>query len=467
MNLLLSRPILLLLPIVALCGPLPSVAAEPKGSDLKRLRRAVGNWLARDPVTANVPANEAYADLTFAFAHARRGDKEEARRLLTRASAVLDKGDAVHQWLLKAYSFRIEQALAGKPHAGPLPDDLRRQFAALKDQGREGKFLRYKLDRLLQYSAVLEPQGRVDPYRPWMKKDPEKIGGRLAALPDVADRKELEAGIRQVVKDAKATESSAVLVDALAQTLPLATRIGDAFTRELLRQAPGALRDIRDTDDANAREGQALLLERSLALAGGAEDAELVNALVDRSLVWLKASPRESAVGGTSLVVGQTLRALRRLKLKEKERQTVDRIATLLTEAKTAAEMRTQYGKSWPEMMRARLYLAGAEMELGRPEKAKSSLEEARNILFSTDEVGGGDPLHHVPYTRIAGAYAAAVARGPNKEAIADLEELFKKIAKLKSGFTTNTHFSVLHMEVIEAAVLGLDPDGHVDVVRP
>src|SRR5258708_5134523 len=109
-------------------------ASEPGG----RRFRDVGKWLTqlcerarrwagkqgldglyhdKDPRTVD------YIDLLFAFGLARLGEGDASRRLLQRASASLAQHNDVHKLLLTGFRYRIEQALGGKPHDGPLPGE--------------------------------------------------------------------------------------------------------------------------------------------------------------------------------------------------------------------------------------------------------------------------------------------------------------------------------------------------------
>ena len=297
---------------------------------------------------------------------------------------------------------------------------------------------------------------------------PIRLVVKWPALPDIVDKRILEAGIREALKEAIKTKSRVVLVDVLAQALSLAPRVSGAFTAELVREAPVALKDIRDTDDAMTREGQARLLERSLSLAADGGNKEIVKQLVDCSLRWLKVAKAEpKALGASSLVVGRSLRSLRRVKLREKEKQVLERLTEVYTAGKPVADLRVKYGKAWPDRA-SRLFTSGGGRTVAGPAgECQTVSRRARQILFSTPEVGGSDSLHPVAYARLAAAYATAVAQAPTDEAVKRIEELFKRIAKLNSTFTTNGHFSILHTAVIEAAVLGLDPDGEVDSIRP
>jgi hypothetical protein len=111
--------------------------------NLTRLHKAAQVWLARDLPDDKLATNRAYTDLIFAFGLARVGEAAASGRLLRSSADTLGRGDEVHRCLLRTFTYRIDQALAGRPHAGPLPAEV---FAPLA-QAAEGS------DRL--YGPVL------------------------------------------------------------------------------------------------------------------------------------------------------------------------------------------------------------------------------------------------------------------------------------------------------------------------
>jgi hypothetical protein len=92
--------------------------APPSAADLLRLHRAARAWVGDPNDPAPTRNSLPYVDLTFAFGLARLGEASAARETAQRAAdALAAKGDAVHDILLTAYRYRIDQALAGRPHA--------------------------------------------------------------------------------------------------------------------------------------------------------------------------------------------------------------------------------------------------------------------------------------------------------------------------------------------------------------
>src|SRR5262249_52564368 len=75
------------------------------------LLRVVEKWTQRGALP--VPGTRVYVDLMFAYALARLGETTEARKLLARAPKHLAARDAVHDWLIEAFEFRLRQALEG------------------------------------------------------------------------------------------------------------------------------------------------------------------------------------------------------------------------------------------------------------------------------------------------------------------------------------------------------------------
>ena len=133
----------------------------------------------------HIPQNLPYVDLMFAFGFATCGDHARARSCVEAArkamvvpiptkwdnpAAFVTTTSAVTtSFLFGAFENRIEQAVAGKPHFGPLSANLatEREEIANKSRGARAHnpYLRaeYIIDRLRQYSQILEPQERVDP----------------------------------------------------------------------------------------------------------------------------------------------------------------------------------------------------------------------------------------------------------------------------------------------------------------
>src|SRR5262245_37614718 len=114
------------------------------GAWLLQLHPEARAWVVRGTPEGSTVRTPVYVDLTFAFGLAALGEREPARELLTGGFNALVNGDEAHHALRMAYRYRVEQALAGEPLAGPLPGD---QVEYLEGMDR---WLRYVVDRLRQ-----------------------------------------------------------------------------------------------------------------------------------------------------------------------------------------------------------------------------------------------------------------------------------------------------------------------------
>src|SRR5262245_54701401 len=138
-------------------------ASDPKRAEKVRgrilwLRDLAASWVADRPQHRGA-RSKPYADLMFVYGMARLGfgDTPACSRLWREARQELTNLDEIHQWLCSALSFRIRQAVEGEPHAGRLSRSLRDRLEQME------RTTRYKVQRLLAHSRILEPYERVDP----------------------------------------------------------------------------------------------------------------------------------------------------------------------------------------------------------------------------------------------------------------------------------------------------------------
>jgi membrane associated rhomboid family serine protease len=440
----------------------PALAAgdkdEPKRRAAERLlslRRAAQAQLSRAVPARTLDFNRAYADLTFAFALARLGQEQASRELLGSAAVRLGRGDAVHRCLLAGYAYRIEQALAGRPHAGPLPA---RVFTPLaKAGGGTDRIGRYMVDRLRERSRVLEPEERVNPFAPW-QSGVDGLFKELTALADVKDVTALEAGVRRLLKRAGEGKDNAPRLRVLAGVLALTDRAGEALAAELLRDAGALARELAGSDDRELLTQTGVLLERALHLAAARGRQGDAKDLAVLAAAWLKRAAREGRLDQSGNLADEALRALHRLDLRDEARRLLERAGEGLPRDKDLESLRGRYGKRWPDALNALLPQASGWLRAGRPDRAAPALAEARALLLPAKAVAPDQRLHHVAYARLACAYTRAVGHEQPAEALKRLEELFQGMELRPDTFTTSTHYALLELSVVEAAALALLP---------
>jgi FtsH ternary system domain X7 len=427
-----------------------------------KLHGLVQKWITFDQDEEKTEVNRAYVDLMFAFGMARLGEATAARNdLLGRAAKVLlaprnDNGqrqrsgnpNPVHAFLLDAFAYRVEEALAGKPHAGPLSAELIERMEQL------GNLHRYMVDRMREQSNILEPQERFDPYRMWKKQEDEVLK-EIAALPDVRKPAELQQRIGKLVRNgAKDKQSPELRAHVLGQVLPLAPRVGEEFTGELLQLVPAALEAVASSTHPEAPTYQATLLQRAFFQAAHFDRRELVEMLANRFVTMLRSKSGKSLHELIDRVGGQTLGSLRKVGMKDEIQRLFAQMAEQVLGGQSLEKLRAKHRADWSEAVRALLRLAEGWFYFGTVDAAEPFLNEARLLLLET--AGVGKNPSYLEYAKLACTYAAVLGQAPVDMALARIEEMFKKMAALPNTFTTATHYSRLHLNVVEAVVLAI-----------
>src|SRR5262245_57174572 len=108
---------------------------------IEALHGAIRQW------TAHIPQNLPYVDLLFAFTYAKLGESSAANKLLEDARKVMEVplpalerqqedpkvvSAVVTNFVFKAFKYRVDQALAGKPHAGDLSPELVEELEGIR-----------------------------------------------------------------------------------------------------------------------------------------------------------------------------------------------------------------------------------------------------------------------------------------------------------------------------------------------
>ncbi len=405
-----------------------------------------------------------YLDLLFAFGLARLGEADASRRLLRRATdGLAERGDA-HNTLLAGFRYRTEQALAGKPHGGPLPTD---QLEYLEELGREyearhreGRYdpnqpvnPRYIVDRMRKVSRILEPDQQIDPYRYYLARTDGDLAAELALLPDVFDVKEVVARVRRLLqKPPKGASGPEARAQILRAGLDQAPRVSEEFARELLDQVAAAFDAPGKGEDVALMMARADLVEKALFVAAHFDRAEHIPHLVSRFERLLEGQRGGATTKAIETLAAQCFRGLRKLGMRDE----IDRLLTLMADVvlrgKPLASLDERADK--PAALRALLHVAGGWYYFGRDDRAEPLLKAARATLFS------GELASRVQeHTDLACAYAATVGQAPVEVARRRLEEVFDKLAGVRDTFTTNNYYSQSQLKVAEAVVLAVVSD--------
>lgn len=403
-------------------GALGNASDEHLTKALSDLSRTIEKTTRkRSPVEAAAGLTGAYVNFMLGHGFARLGKHAFARQLVQDATKALGTvaTDAVHKYLIGAFTARIEQAIAGLPPEAPLPDALIAELAGLD------RVARYRVDRLRETSRILEPLKCPDAIGAFSKRDKDAHGPEFAALRAIADpvarAKEVDKLVKVAAGDADARERLVGgIFDALF-TLPEAQAVSIlAKTWSLIAKVPEARR--------------AILYGEALVIAGHFDRIELVPELLDLL------GGAISAVAGEDLerVLYQSLRALRRVGLRTE-------IADLLGNAESAIPAERS------DALRTRLAIAAGMSFLGEFSRAKPIFEQAREALAGPLAM----PLR-LEYTRsLAGAYSQA----PIANAIGGIADLAGQFRDITDSLGTNSHYCLSVLHFVESLVLGITSD--------
>jgi hypothetical protein len=429
-----------------------------------RVHRLVEQWHAGEDVKVNKP----YVDLMFAFGLAKLGESTAARDLINQARGRLlepvgSKGqpDPAHEFLWKAFAYRIENVLQGKPHSGPLPAELMARLETIDADRNNQASKRYVVDRLREQSWILEPHDKVQPYALW-KRYQDELQKTLAELQNIREPARLEQQVKRLV-NANRAPADQLLV--FAEAVPLAPRVGEDFAVALIQQVPGvieAANQVTGTPDHLAQlwEKKKDLLERALFLAAHYDRTELVQGLFNQFLTFIRSRSGREMYDAINKVARECLRSLRKLGLKDEINRFLTQMTDLVVQGRTLAQLRNAAGTNWPDVLGALLHLAEGYLFFGGLDKARPFLDEARATLLENQKTPRERAIKPAEVTRLVRAYVSALGQGPVDEALNRIEDLFHGgLEKLPNGYTTATHFSRFHLNIVEDVVRSLVSD--------
>ncbi|MFO0878493.1 MAG: hypothetical protein U0840_14230 [Gemmataceae bacterium] len=412
------------------------------------LAKLAQEWVKAEPAPNLTAQTPAYVDLIFSFGLARLGENDAARELLARARAMLANKDDAHGFLLAAYEYRIRQALDGKPHTGPLPDERLQELEVIE------RLQKYVVDRLRKHSVILEPDQRINPYRHWGARisDFERA---LAELTDITDRNELAQRVDRLLnetpKGPKGADQRARVVRAGLEVSP---RVGEDFARRMLDQSIPAYDALPETKDLAQLHEQAAFLEKGLFVAGHFGRSDAVFPLIARFQKILQNQKGAQALALLDQVAATCFRGLRKLGMRDEIDQILRQMAELVLEGQDvkAIDFKKYPSGQGPAALRALLQVASGWCYFGRDSQAEPILQAARTVLLAND-------LLAREQTQLACSYARAVGQAPVEVAQKRLEEIFRLLKGIKDTYTTSTHFLVSQLDVVENVVLAVVSD--------
>jgi len=457
------------------------VACETDDDKREEMER---NWRDLQELLDNLDnrLTEAYANLIFAYGLVRIGAQTESASLETLTAPMLKTNDTVHQLLFRAFTYRINQAREGGACRGPLPPEFLPLPPEHGQRKLEDRVARYKFDRIRQQVLILEPAEEVNPYRDWMKPR-TRVDRKIKPLYEMGDPKELEQRTRGLLDSYKKPHNKTKVLRAALDLFP---RLPPSFSRSVLETACSFFGDLPPVADLRKRERErkesaeclskleSLSEERSEAQAAHDQEFRDLSDLSERVTV-LEVAARRAADGADAallqcvirvlvqmieaqrgddifqvlpVLAGRCLQSLQRLHLRTELDQLLQRVTALIQRQPSFAVRRGDDDEHHVTRLRLLLNFAAGWLFLGRSDLAAPMTEEARRWLLAAMP-----NRHPVRVTEVACRYVATLALSPLDSALNGLDELFPGIGPLGDTFTTNSHFSLVRLRIIDAVV--------------
>jgi hypothetical protein len=395
-----------------------------------------------------------YIDLIFAFGLARLSEHDACRQLMHRAKAALAEAGEVALFLYQAFEYRVKQALDGKPHAGPLPNEQLEflELIGAKEQGQEGRIHRYAVDRLREHSRILEPHQEINPYRHWFARTSD-LDKALSELTDLTDKQEIIDRVtkllREQQKGAKGNEARALI---LREALNQAPRVSEEFARDMLDRVTSAYDALPEAEDDEGLVRKAGFLEKALFVAAHFDRVEHIYPLIARFQKMLEEQQGPQATKALDSIAGKCFRGLRKVGMREEIGQLLKLMARVILGGKELKSLDMKKGGTGREAVRPLLHVASGWYYFGSVTQADPVVETARTLLFKAD-------LPYKDQTLLACTYAATLGQAPVESAQKRLEELFQNLKGVRDTYTTNRYYSLYQLKVVEAVVLAVVSD--------
>ncbi|KIG14515.1 hypothetical protein DB30_06742 [Enhygromyxa salina] len=373
---------------------------------------------------------DAYVRLVLAWGLARLGRPQVARQELEAGEALLGdsidpaRGDPIHIAAHASYAARIQHALEGLPPGAPLSAEPNGPIAARE---RLSNIDRFKYDRLLQLSRVLDPREDTDAFDKWNRKDDEPFAG-LALLTHPEDL----AALFDRMLAGMTTQGPERVARALGELLEFLEALPEPLAVPRLHAALPFV-------SAAPLELRPKLLRNALLLAGYYDRP----ALIDDALATLAVSDAELTEQRPAEYAELLTRCAAVLRRSNNEAQLSSRLTKL--------EERVGDNSDLPGVV-AQLHIAAGFAALGQPGRVQGAFTAAYTLL---PELAAPPPKLQVLQTLLR-EIAVALSRSTPGQAIAGARALMQRLPSTSDSLSTTSHFCLSVIQLMEAVVLSL-----------
>jgi hypothetical protein len=304
---------------------------------------------------------------------------------------------------------------------------------------------RYKVDRLREHSQILDPHERIEPYRRWHGRHIDALSETLDRLPDLLDRAELAKRLGTLLSEQRPVPERTRI---LGTALELAPRLGEAVAERILRYVPPLLDKVADP------LAEALLLEKGMLLAANYDRKDDVRAFVERmqQLLLRQKDAGSAVIQPFESLLAESMRGMRKLGMREHMSRLLTTMDGIVANLQQRQPTKSANDKTPDELLKLRLQIAAGWFYFGQDSAAWPILDTVREILSRNELI----PNHQ---TKLACAYISALGQAPVEQALERYRELFVGLPGITDSFTTNTHYSLSQLDVVDALVLAIASD--------
>lgn len=406
-----------------------------------------GGTLQGTGVDAEFHNTHAYIDLILAWGLARFGEHQACERLRSRAAKILNLDDPVHRFLHAAFEYRIQQVREGKPAKGSLPAELHSDF---RDR-LEGLSIdprtraEYVVEKLLEHSDILVPTYKVDvywktTYQSYFAKSP--IPNLLNELVTLEGTELNEAVLRllpQIRPDAGMP--GWMIVERLLEVTP---KLEEKVAHEILSRVPAAVEEASQQQNLPRK-----LLDKGMLTAAHFNDQSLIKTLAARFLKYSEKHQDRKSLQRVEQLAQGTFRSFTRLGMKAELEKFLSHLAEWVLRGESFPVARRRFGKEWSLALRILLPVAAGWYHHGLDDQAYTILDLTGKDLYTVEMT----PRER---TDLALSYASTLGRVPVKIALGRFEEMFQRLQGIQLKGTTNTHFTLSILQLVETVVVSL-----------
>jgi len=434
---------------------------------IEDIRQRVRHWHgAQTYADLRTDPTAAYIDLLFAFGFARLGEVSAAENLVNHSKTILTAttGETAeaHEFLLQAFAWRINEVVAGRNHAGPLPNEMLDYLAQMRADAQakprpadhHHRDLRnYAIERMREQSRILEPQEKFDPYR-GTRIEEHRIVREATALPDTRDMSRLPIRISELLR---ASTGTAFEIRVLVECIAVAGRLTTEAAGKLLDRVIPALDAATYTQDNLVLEVRLRLVERSLFFAAHFDRVDLIPNLIERLLQFFESDSLKGILDRSGHALGQTLVTLRKLGLRDDTLKIVERVSATILKGQSIEQWTARPLNAWAPGLVPLLQIAAGWAYLDQPDRAEPIIAAAKSVLRATRRPVSNKVQWHL-YVRVLCDTINALGHLPSKIARSRISELFEDgwLEILPNNFTVRSFYSWFHVNVAETVVLAV-----------